>query len=410
LPCRSDTGTPLPSRCDTATVALTVREENDPPVADAGPDQDAQTNAVVTLDGSGSYDPEDDLPLQYSWRQTGGPPVSLDNPTGWTTALKTPDDPCVLTFTLRVIDSRGSADRTPDETIVTVTNRAPVADAGSDQDYPTDALVQLDGTASFDPDNDVPLSFVWSQTSGPTVPLSSYTVPTPTFPAPSSPTVLGFALYVIDSLGKPDLTPDTVKITVFERPIYNIYMPLLSKPLPGPDLVVQSIQATRNNVRVTIRNQGNVRVKNGFFVDLYINPSPAPSRVNQTWLDLAPQGMVWGVQGQALQALVPGASFTLEYRDSYYLADYSSFSGSLTPSTPIYAQVDSFNDPDTGYGIVRETHEEFGGAYNNILGPVYSTAAHSSQPLTHHPTDPGRYVGSFTGSIEHDLEALPKRP
>ena len=58
-----DDGTPLPPRCDTATVSVTVIEENDPPVANAGPDQSAKTNANVTLDGSGSYDLEGDLPL-----------------------------------------------------------------------------------------------------------------------------------------------------------------------------------------------------------------------------------------------------------------------------------------------------------------------------------------------------------
>jgi hypothetical protein len=405
-----DNGTPLPPRCDTATVSVTVREINDRPIADAGPDQASKTNALVTLDGSKSYDPEGDLPLTYSWAQTGGPHVVLDTPSAQSPTFTTPDDPCVLAFSLQVFDSRGLASDTPGETVVTVSNRAPVAHAGADQNVPTDAVVQLDGTGSFDPDNDYPLTFLWIQTSGPTVSLSSNSVATPTFTAPATPSTLSFSLYVVDSWDEPDLTPDTVTITVYKRPVYRLYLPLFSNPITGPDLIVESIRATRNNVRVTIRNQGNVAVQNGFFVDVYINPSPAPTRVNQTWLDLADQGMVWGVQGNALQALVPGSSITLEYRDPYYLEIYSVFSGSLSPGTPIYAQVDSFNDPDTGYGTVLESHERIGGPYNNILGPVSSTAALSSHSQTRHPTDPAPNVAPDGRLPAGALGVLPARP
>lgn len=405
-----DNGTPLPPQCSTAIVTITVREVNDPPVANAGPDQSVKTNAIVTLDGSGSYDIENDLPLQYIWAQTGGPPVVLSNPYGQKTTLTTPGDPCVLTFTLNVIDSRGLANLAPDETVVTVTNRAPVADAGPDQNVPTDEIVRLDGTGSYDPDNDYPLTYLWIQTSGPTVSLSSNTVATPTFIAPSTPSTLTFVLYVRDARGETDLTPDTVQITVYKRPIYYVRLPLISNPIVGPDLVVQSIQATRNHVRVTIRNQGNVAIQNSFFVDVYINPSPPPTRVNQTWSDLGTQGIVWGVSGAALEALVPGASITLEYRDSYYLEEYSVFSGSLSPGTPIYAQVDSFNYPDTGYGTVLETHERLGGTYNNILGPVSSTAAFSSHSLPLHPTDPDRNAGPAGRHLKEPLDMLPPRP
>ncbi|MDY6792391.1 MAG: Ig-like domain-containing protein, partial [Thermodesulfobacteriota bacterium] len=49
-----------------ATVNLTVNAINDPPVANAGPDQTALQNSVVTLDGSGSGDIDQD-PLTYNW-------------------------------------------------------------------------------------------------------------------------------------------------------------------------------------------------------------------------------------------------------------------------------------------------------------------------------------------------------
>jgi hypothetical protein len=54
----------------------TVRTGNDPPVADAGPDQIGVSAGTITLDGSGSYDPDGD-PITYLWEQIGGTAVSI---------------------------------------------------------------------------------------------------------------------------------------------------------------------------------------------------------------------------------------------------------------------------------------------------------------------------------------------
>ena len=51
---------------------------DDAPTADAGPDQSIAENAVVTLDATGSTDPESQ-PLTYTWVQTGGPAVVLSD-------------------------------------------------------------------------------------------------------------------------------------------------------------------------------------------------------------------------------------------------------------------------------------------------------------------------------------------
>src|SRR4029077_1553981 len=47
---------------------LTRRIENSPPVANAGPDQVGITAGTVTLDGSASYDPDNDA-ITYQWTQ-----------------------------------------------------------------------------------------------------------------------------------------------------------------------------------------------------------------------------------------------------------------------------------------------------------------------------------------------------
>jgi PKD repeat protein len=188
------------------------------PVADAGPDQNVDTLALVTLDGSGSYDPDDDLPLTYAWAQIGGTTVALSNPTSVNPTFTAPGNPAILTFTLTVTDSVGLPDPTPDEVIITINNQSPLGDAGPDQLVFTLTPVTLDGSDSSDPDDDLPLTYTWTQTGGTTVTLSDPTAVNPIFSAPADPATLTFSLAVTDSLGLPDSTPDEVVITVNNQP------------------------------------------------------------------------------------------------------------------------------------------------------------------------------------------------
>jgi uncharacterized repeat protein (TIGR01451 family) len=138
----------------------------------------------------------------------------------------------------------------------------------------------------------------------------------------------------------------------------------------APDLVVEAIYVTATDVQIVIKNQGDAAVVDAFWVDVYIDPQPAPRAVNQTWSDLADAGCVWGVSSSALP-LQPGETLTLSLGDAYYWEELSAISWPLPSGTPVYAQADSFN-PGVDYGNVLEDHEMTNDPYNNVAGPILS--------------------------------------
>ncbi len=94
--------------------------------------------------------------------------------------------------------------------VVSNINVAPKANAGPDQVVATSAAVTLDGSQSTDPNGDV-LTYLWEQTGGSSVVLSSTTAAKPTFTAPATAGALTFSLIVND--GKVSSAADSVTIT-----------------------------------------------------------------------------------------------------------------------------------------------------------------------------------------------------
>jgi len=192
---------------DTDRVVITLT--NTPPVANSGPDQAVTKNTLVQLVGTGSSDADGDS-ITFSWAQAGGPAVAL---MGSTTSLPTflPVLSGIYTFTLTVTDV--DAAEASDQVVITVTNLAPVANAGPDQPMAAKhQTIMLDGTASLDPDGD-PITFLW--TAPPSTPLSNVNDPLPTFTATRSGTYT-FLLEVDDGDGGTDT--DTVVVTVANTP------------------------------------------------------------------------------------------------------------------------------------------------------------------------------------------------
>ena len=193
---------------DTDTVSVLI--ENRPPIANAGSDQTVTKKTRVTLDGTGSLDPDSDA-LTYSWVQTGGSVVALpgaDSPT----PTFTPPTSGIYTFQLTVDDGNGG--EAADAVKVTATNTPPVAEAGPDQTARKNTLVALNGSLSSDSDGDI-LTFTWVNVSGPVVTLADAGTDAPTF-TPARVGTYVFRLTVDDGDG--GTSEDTVSVTVWGLP------------------------------------------------------------------------------------------------------------------------------------------------------------------------------------------------
>jgi hypothetical protein len=172
---------------DTDTVIVNVSNVNQAPTADAGPDQTVGEGESVTLNGSNSSDPDGTI-ASYSWTQTGGVAVSLSSRLTARPTFKAPNvgpGGVSLSFQLTVTDNEGL--QATDSCIVNVSwvNLAPTANAGPDRTVGEGTPVVLNGSGSSDPDDGI-ASYLWTQTAGTPVPLSSPTSPTPQFTAPSA--------------------------------------------------------------------------------------------------------------------------------------------------------------------------------------------------------------------------------
>ena len=200
------------------TVAITINADNDAPTAVAGHNQNILEGAVVTLNGTASSDPEGQ-PLTYSWVQTAGPAVTLNDASAASPTFSAAPGIAIYQFELTVSD--GSNTSSVDT--VTVTAAAlpvfapaptpPTADAGSDQIVNEGEVVTLNGTGSNDINGDT-LTYTWVQVSGPAVVLDDASAAQPTFTAPEgiSNSTVQFQLTVND--GTSSSVADTIAITI----------------------------------------------------------------------------------------------------------------------------------------------------------------------------------------------------
>lgn len=125
---------------------IVVAEEpggNGAPIANAGPDQTVVSEAIVTLDGTASSDPDPGDTITYAWTQDSGASVTLSDasaaqPTFTAPTLAPADPATTLVFSLIVTDNNAAASAS-DTVLITVD--PPVADCSTIGDVCADGSV-----------------------------------------------------------------------------------------------------------------------------------------------------------------------------------------------------------------------------------------------------------------------------
>jgi len=227
------------------TCIVNVTWVNEPPAADAGQAQTVNEGDVVTLSGTGSSDPDDGI-VQYGWKQTQGPAVTLSGSASAVasfTAPATDAEGASLAFQLTVTDAGGLQDTAACLVSVAWVNTPPQADAGEDQQVDPGDDVTLNGTRSTDPDGDTDLSYRWRQTEGTPVELSDATAGQPGFVVPEieeEMQTLTFELTVTDSQGLQDLDTCQVVVAGANEEEADTTAPVLNVTSPYSDSVTTS--------------------------------------------------------------------------------------------------------------------------------------------------------------------------
>lgn len=209
-------------------------------------------------------------------------------------------------------------------------NGMPVAEAGVDQIVRPETLVTLDGRRSYDPDGN-PLTFTWSQISGPVVTLQGDDTSTPTFAAP---TITG----------------------VRDRVVF--LLTVTDGGLAATDVAIVDIDQTSENTPPTAVVTGPSQALPGATITLSAASSTDAegNSLSAYWSQEAgPAGVLAGPDSMELQLTIPeGASLGEEIRIGLIVNDGAANS-SLVSHTLIVADEPDPNDggddpPDGGQG------------------------------------------------------------
>lgn len=139
---------------------------NQPPVANAGPDQ-VKTLPTTTATMAGSATDPDGTIVSTVWSQIGGTASTITTTTSLTTTITGLTTAGSRTYRLLVTDNIGATD---DDTMIILVNPAPnqppVANAGTDKNItlPTNSVTQVG--SGTDADGTI-VGYLWTQVSGP---------------------------------------------------------------------------------------------------------------------------------------------------------------------------------------------------------------------------------------------------
>ena len=199
---------------DTDRLTLLVVPENNKPRVDAGPDQVINENTVGSVFCT-AFDIENSV-LTYTWTSASSD-LKFDTPSNPGSTFMAPSvvDSKNIELTCSVSDGVFTVSDSLTLTVQNTLSMPIAANAGPDQIVNEKVKVSLDGSESFDPENQI-MYYSWTQTSGESVIIDSATSVTPSFKSPTVANneikVLVFELKVYDDYGRESF--DTVVITV----------------------------------------------------------------------------------------------------------------------------------------------------------------------------------------------------
>jgi hypothetical protein len=244
-----------------------IANVNHAPVAQAPANMTVAENTAVELIGQGTDpDTEEQSQLTYSWLQTAGPAVLISGSgadVSFTAPIVTaggdPNAKVTLTFALTVTDPNGASGTNSVDVVVANVNHSPTAIAGNNLTVNEGTSVTLNGSASSDPDAD-PLTYSWTQISGPAITLSDANTALPEFTAPfvsAAGATLQFQLTVDDGFGGTNTATTTVTVNnINNPPNIDHAQPSVSTLWPPNHSMVQvsilGVIDTEQNATITI--------------------------------------------------------------------------------------------------------------------------------------------------------------
>ena len=178
------------------------------------------------MDGSASDDP-DGTTLTYNWALTIKPQGSTAVLSNSQTATPSITTDQIGDYLIQLIVSDGELPRVADTVVITAFNSPPVANAGADQTVDVQTAVNLDGSASFDPEGSS-VTYNWAITSKP---VGSITQQTSTSAASSGffadvPGDYTIQLTITDALGA--ASNDQLTVSVNAPPLGQNIAPYLA--------------------------------------------------------------------------------------------------------------------------------------------------------------------------------------
>ncbi len=196
---------------DSAPDTVIISTNNSAPVANAGADETKLFGDTVILDGNASSDVDGDI-LTYRWSFTSKPAGSTAALSDFTAmqpifAIDVSGD-----FVVQLIVNDTMLDSAPDAVTISTINSAPVADAGVNQEPQVGDTVKLDGSASFDIDDDV-LTYSWSFILRPPSSTAALSDPTEVYPTFVMDLPGDYVVQLIVNDATVDSDPDTMVVT-----------------------------------------------------------------------------------------------------------------------------------------------------------------------------------------------------